>query len=380
MKHQRLTAVALFAALALAAGTASAQQTVFHTQMDGTQAGTGSVHTGTGLMIYDSFTGTMKYNFTITGVTGAYTVSHMHRGAPGVSGTVVFGFAGGPTTFAGSAPIAPADVALLLAGGTYVNFHSTVNPAGDIRGQVVPANTTLVSIANGTKEIPPIPGVGSGTATFTINPGNTITYSGTFSGLTGPITMSHIHDGGPTVTGGAILVGLTVTTPTTIGGTSGPVSLTTLAKIRASLAYLNVHTAANPAGEIRGQTVPNFTPYGVSCHLGGTCALNGTGIPTPGGSVTLDITGGVPGGTGLLFFGPVGDNLPIGFGCRLYVNPTAFVAAAIPLDGTGGLSIPIGIAPTTPVPSWGVAQFFGMDPGQPGGYYTTNGLEFLVDD
>ena len=92
------------------------------------------------------------------------TVAHIHRGAAGVNGPVVFGFFGSPIndvagasvpvpfasgvggtfSFTWDAPEGNGGATLsgettsLLAGLLYLNFHTTDFPRGEIRGQLVP--------------------------------------------------------------------------------------------------------------------------------------------------------------------------------------------------------------------------------------------------
>jgi hypothetical protein len=81
--------------------------------------------------------------------------------------------------------------------------------------------------------------------------GTKLKFTLTFSGLTGPATMAHIHLGAKGKSG-PILVALC--TPCT-----SPVSRTVTADAKVQkdyanhLLYVNVHTAKNPNGEIRGQ-------------------------------------------------------------------------------------------------------------------------------
>lgn len=69
----------------------------------------------------------------------AAIAAHVHRGAAGVNGPVVFGltFAGGVLT--GTYSPTTADLVDLRAGNWYVNVHSTAFGGGEIRGQLTPA-------------------------------------------------------------------------------------------------------------------------------------------------------------------------------------------------------------------------------------------------
>lgn len=78
-----------------------------------------------------------------------------------------------------------------------------------------------------------------------------LTWKLTFAKLTGPATMAHIHLGAKGKSG-AIVVPLCA--PCTSGATgTATISASLLADFKKHLLYVNVHTAKNPNGEIRGQ-------------------------------------------------------------------------------------------------------------------------------
>ena len=93
-------------------------------------------------------------------------------------------------------------------------------------------------------------GKGGGEVTAMLD-GKTFTYTATYKDLTGPVTAAHFHDA-PTPGGNGPPI-----VPATNVGTSpikGTATLTDaqIADLNAGKVYFNVHTAANPGGEVRG--------------------------------------------------------------------------------------------------------------------------------
>ena len=76
----------------------------------------------------------------------------------------------------------------------------------------------------------------------------------TYAGLTGPATAAHIHMGAKGKSGN-VLVPLCGGTPVCKSGLRGSLTVTAALKtaFKKHLLYVNVHTAKNPNGEIRGQ-------------------------------------------------------------------------------------------------------------------------------
>ena len=108
---------------------------------------------------------------------------------------------------------------------------------------------------DGASETPPNDSKGTGEAKVTLDTDkHTVSWNVTYSGLTGSATMAHFH--GPAQPGVAapVTIPLAAPAPNPIKG-SAPISDTQIGDLRAGLWYVNVHTAAHPAGEIRGQLV-----------------------------------------------------------------------------------------------------------------------------
>ena len=121
-------------------------------------------------------------------------------------------------------------------------------------GMMSSSNTASFSGAmNASSEVPPNMTRGTGMAEAWLDKtSNLLKWKITYSGLSGPATAAHFH--GPAEAGAN--AGVAVAIPN--AGTSpveGSATLTDAqaADLMAGKYYINVHTAANPGGEIRGQ-------------------------------------------------------------------------------------------------------------------------------
>lgn len=201
---------------------------------------------------------TLCVNVGWTGLTSALTGLHIHEGAPGMNGPVLVDlmpFISGDHAMGmiTGAALTPELIAMHLRGELYVNLHTTNNPNGEIRGHVLPeTDHAFVADLNGAQQVPMVNTMAFGLGTFQLARHNgSLRFNVVLSGLSGPIAAAHFHMAsmgmsGPVVQDlGAFISG------NTISGEVDPTAF--LGDLMAGNIYLNVHTDANPNGEIRGQ-------------------------------------------------------------------------------------------------------------------------------
>lgn len=123
---------------------------------------------------------------------------------------------------------------------------------------ILPALPAAAQVVNlkadlkGSNEVPPISGTGSGQVTATFDPASKkLSWKGTLANLTAAPTMAHFH--GPAEPNKN--AGIQVTIPNPGASFSGEATLTDqqARDLLAGMWYVNIHTAAHPAGEVRGQ-------------------------------------------------------------------------------------------------------------------------------
>ena len=103
-------------------------------------------------------------------------------------------------------------------------------------------------------EVPPNDSKGTGAVTVTYDTGSKmLSWKGTYSGLSGPATAAHFHAGAPGKNGGVVVP--IFAGPAAKSPFSGSKALTAeqAAALESGGWYVNIHTAKNKGGEIRGQ-------------------------------------------------------------------------------------------------------------------------------
>jgi hypothetical protein len=111
----------------------------------------------------------------------------------------------------------------------------------------------LKATLDGKAEVPPNTSAGKGTADIDYDAATKkLSWKVTYSGLSGPATAAHFH--GPAEAGknGGVAVAIPNATASPAEG-SATLTDAQAADLLAGKYYVNIHTAANPGGEIRGQ-------------------------------------------------------------------------------------------------------------------------------
>jgi hypothetical protein len=141
-------------------------------------------------------------------------------------------------------------IAIFLLGMSCSDGYNSPSPNPN------PTTVTYVATLNAASEVPPTTSAATGTATLTFN-NTTKAFTITVTHNVVNPTMAHIHRG---LAGDApannIVFPLNSTSATTYT-LSGTLTAAQEADLKAvpALYYVNIHTNANPTGEIRGQLI-----------------------------------------------------------------------------------------------------------------------------
>jgi hypothetical protein len=253
-------AAAIIAAFSLLASPGRAEVRYYNCVLNPRQVVppvTGSRATGAGRFVIDTDANTVSYWIVFTKLSSAETVAHIHGNfisSPGINADIRVTLPPGNPKV-GTWTYTEDLEATILNGFAYADIHTAGAAGGELRGQIVPFNAVL----DGVQETAGAATAGTGWATFTIDKiGHQLTYYIAYAGLSGPVTAAHFH--GPALHGQSAAI----TLPITIGASplKGTVSYAVADEpaILAGRWYVNLHTAANPDGEIRGQVCPVVVP------------------------------------------------------------------------------------------------------------------------
>ncbi len=254
----------LYAPLALLlAGLANADVHVMTASLDGAQAvpPVTTNGSGTATVTVDDVTGYVHVQGTYAGMNGSEQAIHLHGPAPAGSSAGLFfalsGTGGTDGSYEGSATLTPTQVDQILDGLSYVNIHTSTSGGGELRGQALFPLVTYTGDIDGAQAGVTTTGTGTYTATIDRN-NNEVTVSGTYSNLMGTVNAAHLHGSAWYGQGAGLFFGL----PNSGGSTGTFTNTATLTDAQVSdmlagFTYVNIHTTAVGAGEIRGQVISN---------------------------------------------------------------------------------------------------------------------------
>ena len=234
-----------------------------------------SAASGQAIMALSADGSALYYRVLVNEVDGI-AAAHIHRGKPGGSGPVeewiydASGTNGPDGTFDSKTPISGMVVVTethlfdLARGNYYINIHSADSPSGELRGQLQPYNASgaMNVLMAGANEVPVVDSEASGYGRLYLNSSlNTLHYQLNVESIA-DIKAAHIHVGPPGENGPVKQWLYDASGANAMGGDFDPgnpiarsLTLTAedLVDLLTGYQYVNIHTAANSGGEIRGQ-------------------------------------------------------------------------------------------------------------------------------
>jgi hypothetical protein len=156
--------------------------------------------------------------------------------------------------------------ALLVAGfafGVHAPSYAGIEDVGPMRA-VAPGVPTIPNVTksfhatlSGRQQVPPVAGSGKGSADFKLDVATkTLTWTITYSRLSGDAMAAHIHGPATVKSNAAIEVDLAPNGMANPLTGSAVLTDAQIADLSAGKTYVNLHTAKNKDGEIRGQIKP----------------------------------------------------------------------------------------------------------------------------
>jgi len=269
---KRLLSTLLIASALVA--PAFAAKVTFHASISGDNENpaTTSPVWGVANLELDPATGEFSLIVNLKNVDETLGASHIHVAAAGVNGGVIVAL-GGESAYHRSAGknlhgefngvVPAANIEAMLSNGTYVNFHTATFPGGAARGQLIANPVELWAELSGANEVPARNTPATGVASIIYNPGTKIiSVHVEVEDFANLVTGSHIHVA-PVGVAGPVTLGLGGEAAYGRTGTSLVGDFLNRTWPAASLplltagAYINLHSAQYPGGEIRGQIIGN---------------------------------------------------------------------------------------------------------------------------
>jgi CHRD domain len=255
----------IFATLVLlAATTARAAEPInsaYTMQMDSDQEvgeEVDSNNTGAGQFSYDAKTETLTYRITHN-LGNDVLAGHIHGPAPrGENGNPIFTFDTTTSPIEGTWVMDDGQASDLLKDLLYVNLHTEEFPNGEIRGQIelaaVEGEVVAEAELDGDQQVPPVESEFGGDAKFVYSNFTGLLSYKIFHDVDEPVAM-HIHGPAPPGENAGVLITLDENALSSLIEGEIQVNQNFVVAFLEDLTYLNIHTAENPDGEIRGQII-----------------------------------------------------------------------------------------------------------------------------
>jgi hypothetical protein len=144
------------------------------------------------------------------------------------------------------------------------------------------ATVNYTARLSGRSEVPKTDSKGTGRLQATFDTQTKVfNYTLTFDGLSGPATVVHIHGPADRKQSAGVITPLGDKNPTS--PITGTVTLTDeqVKFLQSARLYVNVHTAANPGGEIRGQIVGSHARKKKAASSAAPAAAPAAATPAP---------------------------------------------------------------------------------------------------
>jgi len=274
------------------------------------------------------------------------TVSgHLHLAPPGVDGAIQFGFSDPSSPVLEVWNIDTTNAKNLMNGQLYANIHSMAHSGGEIRGQVIRDSVVFTSMLDGAQANG---GAGTGSTArgfgvYVLSADQSQLSIYVEHDLASP-TNGHIHYGVPGVEGPPAFPFSSFTSPIIETWNLDPDDVDSLLN---NGLYVNLHTAAFPSGEIRGQLEKEPIQFSFAMDESQENLCAGTGSAAVGGGQST--------------LKPFGKQLNVAATHNVSMTIDAHIHSA-PVCVNGGIVFPFP-SPTSPIadiwylPSTGVIDY-----------------------
>ena len=300
-----------FAAGELRGQLAPEADVVFRTNLSGAQEVPIAKTSASGALILELNGDSLFVSGSFSGLSSNYVASHLHTAMAGSAGDVAVALSAEVDVDNTSAVYLASDnrfeltadqKTALMNRGIYANIHSSNFAAGELRGQVTPPVTaSFFATLSGSAEVPSISSEAAGAVVVELTTDDSLVVTGTFADLQGNFDAtvaggSHIHAGHA---GTAGMIDITINANVDVDLKGGAylasenkfaVDASQIQTLMERGYYVNIHTTAFAAGELRGQVLGDASAY-FKTTLSGIHEQPTPVITDAFGKVNVEVTG-----------------------------------------------------------------------------------------